>query len=69
MFFTSYPSTIALQHSNAPTAKFGSPVKHTAPPQANTPIHRSGYFITGGVQSTTMPFTPATTAADGLEAL
>ena len=62
MFFTGYASTMALQHSNAPTAKLGSPVTQAAPPQAMAPAHRSGYLITdlitGGVQSITIPLTP-----------
>lgn len=60
---------MALQHSNAPTAKLGSPVRHAAPPQAITPAHRSEYLITGGVQSITIPLTPATKALVGLIAL
>lgn len=53
---------MALQHSNAPTAKLGSPVTHAAPPQTRAPAHRSGYLIIGGVQSITIPLTPATRA-------
>lgn len=64
-----YPSTMALQHSNAPTAKLGSPVIHAAPPQATAAAHNSGYLITGGVQSITIPLTPATKALVGLVAL
>lgn len=54
MFFIGYPSTMVLQHSNAPTAKLGSPVTHAASPHTLAPAHSSGYFITGGVQSITI---------------
>ena len=64
-----YPSTMALQHLKAPTVKLGSPVTHAAPPQARALAHRSRYLITGGVQSITMPLTPATKALVGLVAL
>ena len=64
-----YPSTMALQHSNAPTAKLGSPVRQAAPPQTIAPAHRSGYLITGGVQSITIPLAPAIRALVGLVAL
>ena len=60
---------MALQHSNAPTAKLGSPVTHAAPPQAIAPAHRSRYLITGGVESIIIPLTPATKALVGLVAL
>ena len=62
-------STIAPQHSNAPTTKLGSPVKHAAPPHATTPAHSNGYLITGGVQSMTTPLTPAINALVGDVAL
>lgn len=61
-----YPSSIALQHSNAPTAKLGSPVAQAAPEQIKAPAHNKGYFITGGVQSIIIPRTPAITALVGL---
>jgi len=62
---------MALQHSNAPTAKLGSSVTHPAPPQAIAPAHRSRsrYLIMVGVQSITIPLTPATKALVGLAAL
>ena len=60
---------MALQHSNALTAKLGSPVVHAAPLHATTPAHRSGYLITGGVQSMTIPLTLATIALLGVVAL
>jgi len=44
-------------------------VTHAAPPQARAPAHRSGYLITGGVQSITISLTPATKALVGLVAL
>ena len=69
MVFIGYPSTMAVQHSNTPKAKLGSPVTHAAQPQAIAPAHRSGYLITGGVQSTNTPLTPAITALVGLVAL
>ena len=53
---------MAVQHSNALTAKLGSPVTHAAPPQAIALVHRSGYLLTGGVQSIRIPLTPATRA-------
>ena len=60
---------MAVQHSNAPTAKLGSPVTKAQPPQVITPAHKRGYLITGGVQSTTMPLTPAIKALVGVVAL
>ena len=58
-----------MQHSTAPTPKFGSPVTQAAPPQANAVAHTRGYLITGGLQSMRRPFTPATTAPVGLDDL
>jgi uncharacterized membrane protein YedE/YeeE len=60
---------MALQHSNAPTAKLGSPVTHAAPPHTIAPAHRSGYLITGGVQSIRIPLTTAIKALVELVAL
>lgn len=61
-FETGYPLIMAVQYSNALTAKFGSPVTKAQPPQAIAPAHTRGYLITGGVKSPTMPLTPATKA-------
>ena len=58
-----------MQHSIAPTAKFGSPVMHLQEPQAKPVAQSSGNFTTGGVQSITMPFTPAIKALLGIVAL